>query len=96
MGRSADLTKDRRWAIFGLLLVSWIILIVVEAVLGLLLLPGRGLLAAINSPLFRIGFAPVISIVTTPLFAGGLASLYFELRSTKEGVGVEALASVFD
>jgi len=96
MGRSAELTKGRRWAIFGLLVVCWLILIAVEAVVGIILLPGRNFVAALNAPLFQIAFAPLLAIVTTPLFAGGLASLYFELRSTKEGVGVETLASVFD
>ena len=96
MGRSADLTKGRRWAIFGLFAVVVLIVIVVEALIAAVILPGGNFLRNLNAPLFVIVAAPLISVITTPLFVAGLASLYFELRSTREGVGVEQLASVFD
>jgi hypothetical protein len=96
MGRSAELTKGNRWSIFGVIIVSVLILLAIELVIGLVITPGIGFTQAINAPTFQLIAAPVLSLVVTPLFAAGVASLYFELRSTKEGVGVEALASVFD
>jgi len=96
MGRSAELTKGNRWSIFGLLIVSSLILIAIELAVGLAMAPGIAFAQALNTPGFQIIAAPILSLVITPLFSAGVASLYFELRSTKEGVGVEALASVFD
>jgi len=96
MGRSAELTKGNRWSIFGLLIVTFLIMIAIELVVGLVVAPGVALAGALNSTAFQLIAAPVLSLVVTPLFAAGIASLYFELRSTKEGVGVDQLASVFD
>lgn len=96
MGRSAELTKGNRWSIFGLLVVAVLIMLAVELAVGLVVAPGVALAGALNSTAFQLIVAPVLSLVVTPLFAAGIASLYFELRSTKEGVGVEQLASVFD
>lgn len=96
MGRSAELTKGSRWSIFGLGLVVFIILILIEFLVAAIVLPGAGFVQAVNMPLFRYAIAPLISVITVPLSAAGTAALYFELRSTKEGVGVDQLASVFD
>jgi hypothetical protein len=96
MGRSAELTKGRRWSIFGLGLVVIIIVLLVEALVAAIVLPGGNVIRDLNVPLFQYLVAPLISVVTTPLAMAGSASLYFELRSTREGIGVEALASVFD
>jgi hypothetical protein len=97
MGRSAELTKGRRWSIFGLLLIVVILIWILEfALIAVFIRPAAGLVSGMSSPLFRVLFAPIIGLITTPLFSAGYASLYYELRSTREGVGVEALASVFD
>jgi hypothetical protein len=39
--------------------------------------------------------ASVLRIITTIISTVGIASLYYELRSSKEGIGPEQLASVF-
>ena len=39
---------------------------------------------------------PLVNIVSTVIASAGVASLYYELRTAKEGVGAEDLASVFD
>ena len=39
---------------------------------------------------------PLIATVTTLVSTAGVATLYSELRGSREGVGPEALASVFD
>ncbi len=98
-GRSADLTRGNRWAIFGLaviyLLIVWIIDAVAIAVTGGLsfatLAQGQSGFNGVEWVLLT-----VLQVVQSLIGAAGLASIYFELRSTKEGVGVESLASVFD
>jgi len=97
MGRSADLTKGRRWSIFGLMLIVLILIWILEfALIAIFIRPAAGFVSGMNTTLFRVLFAPIIGLITTPIFSSGYASLYYELRSTREGVGVEALASVFD
>jgi hypothetical protein len=97
MGRSADLTRNHRWAIFGLVLIYTIATGVVRQALS------SAVQAAVAtdpfSPQFLIGqlitSAP-LQIVVSVISAAGVASIYYELRSAKEGIGPEALAAVFD
>ena len=102
--RSADLTRHHRGAIFGLfmafVLLSWILSAVVFAVGGGLNGAYSGQFA-IGTQIMAGNFAPaVVSVVSQTvqgvLGAAGLASLYYELRLIKEGIGPESLASVFD
>jgi len=39
---------------------------------------------------------PLVTAATTLVAAVGVASIYYELRSAREGIGPEALAAVFD
>jgi hypothetical protein len=92
MGRSAQLTKNRRWAIFGLFLVFGLISMILEWVL----------VAAAGGPisLFQPGktrlawtlMSPIIQLFVFPIASVGLAALYVELRG---GTGVQATAEVF-
>jgi hypothetical protein len=95
-GRSSELTKGHRWAILGLAVVLWLISIVLGLAIlpfqSALVLPGEGVLAM--APLLVINGA--VSVITTTLAAAGTASVYYELRSIKEGIGPEQLAAVFD
>jgi hypothetical protein len=93
--RSAALTRDHRWSIFLLGLALWIL----TTIFSMVTLAVAGIVSAAGwlSAGWAIGIAqcitnPIVSIIT----AVGVASLYFELRSVKEGVGVEELAAVFD
>lgn len=102
MGRSAELSKGHRWAIFGLVLLYLVLAYGVQIVLGLILgatgqasdalqvfdVLGTGLVFAIATAVT----AALLSLVSTL----GAASLYFELRRVKEGVGVDELAKVFE
>jgi len=94
--RSADLTRGSRWPILGLfvayLLTAWVI-----DVLGVMITHGFNI-ASMSS-----GFNPaewilmtIAQVVQSLIGAAGIASLYYELRSTREGVGAQQLASVFD
>ena len=93
--RSAELTRGHRWSIFGLLVVYFIVAIVVSLI-------ARPLLVGVSAAHIG-GIAPLYFIVdgvirtfTTVISATGVACLYYELRSSKEGIGPDQLASVFE
>jgi hypothetical protein len=94
--RSADLTKGHRWSVLGLLAIyvamSWIVSLV-GAGIGLAL-SGFGATGVHALPLMI--FNTLVNIITGVGASVGAASLYYELRTAKEGVGAEDLASVFD
>jgi hypothetical protein len=111
MSRSSTLTENNRWAILGLVvifgIVTALITMVVTFVLGgVLAVLGSGSFSGdvgmlgieTASPLVWI--STVISIVADALGAmigaAGVASLYYELRTNKEGASSDELAKVFD
>jgi hypothetical protein len=105
--RSGDLTRGRRWPIFGLLLIYvlavWILGIAVMAAFAPFAL-AKGLNASNGSVenvmrsinVAQLVASPLLATITTLISTTGGAVLYFELRGSREGVGPEALASVFD
>jgi hypothetical protein len=104
--RSAELTRNNRAAIFALIIAFFVAVFIVQTVLnaagqiglgfgGAALLPGgapdlRGFVAV------QSVMAVVLQVAVSSLASAGLASIYFELRQAKEGVGAEQLAAVFD
>jgi hypothetical protein len=96
LGRSAELTRGRRWAVFGLLFLVWVAVLIV----GQLAQAVFGLIAPVADPavqtLRQLPLSGVIGLVVSVVTASGYAALYYELRSAREGVGPEALAAVFD
>jgi hypothetical protein len=95
-GRSAELTRGHRWAILGLVIVVGLI----SMILGFATLPFQSALAqpgagfAAMAPAMLI--QGIVNVISTTIGATGTASVYYELRSIKEGIGPEQLASVFD
>lgn len=96
MRRSRELTRNHRGALLLLFVLYWV---------------GLGVLTAVTAPLFALGalmsagmadlsaslvVRPVLQAAGALIGAAGVASIYFELRTIKEGVGVEALAAAFD
>ena len=103
--RSRDLTRGRRWAIFGLCVIYVIALWIVEALIMAAAMPfilSKGLpttgmeagFTAVNAATMIA--SALIATITTLISPAGGATLYSELRGTREGVGPEAMASVFD
>lgn len=106
MQRSRDLTRGHRWAIFGLFVVYVILSMILGMVVG-----GVGAAAGFSA-MQNLGAAaapdmtPVLVVSTfisslvngaqSMLVAAGVASIYYELRATKEGAAPQDLASVFD
>jgi hypothetical protein len=94
LGRSAVLTKGKRWTIFLLFLIIWVLLAVIElAFVGLL---GGFQGAAAVSPLRLLIVAPVFNILVGVIGPVIPAVLYHHLRIARDGVASETLAQVFD
>jgi hypothetical protein len=97
LGRSAELTRGSRWPIFGLMVIFWICAWVAGMV-GSSVLFGSFLGGQPDPTLMAVGLvvSAVVSALVSMVGAVGVASIYYELRSMKDGLGVEQLASVFD
>jgi hypothetical protein len=97
LSRSAELTRGHRWPIFGLVLTFWMIAYVVglavRAVTGFGFLPGSHTVIPGNVD-YWVGMA-LVSALIAPIYAVGIASIYYELRTIKEGAGSQHLAEVF-
>ena len=92
--RSRALTRNNRWRIFALLFVYMITVWVLELVIASL----TGGFAPTNMGLIVLRglMGLVVSFVGGMVTTTGIATLYFELRRIKEGVGPSELAAVFD
>lgn len=90
LSRSAELTKGSRWYVFGLLVLLLIFSSVVSAAAGLLNF-GDPLVSVIPFAATNAVVAAVYGLV----IAAMLASLYYELRTVKEGATTDSLASIF-
>ncbi len=88
-GRSRALTKGSRWKIFGLLLVCWIVILILQAPTGLLT-------AAAQTPTsLSVLITTAVSIVTTMVLCTIQAAIYVELRDVKEGAAPSDLETIF-
>jgi len=98
--RSLALTRGHRWAMFGLIVLFYIVLMLVAIVLALIMTGSIGLMAIAEAQSGGgIAYAVINALVQTVLSLVatlGVAVIYFELRRIKEGVDVTGLASVFD
>jgi hypothetical protein len=96
MARSAELTRGHRWPIFGLVLIflvgSGLVQGVVLGVLGAVAATSANAGEIVSQMVLQ----PLVSTITGLVGAVGVASIYYELRSAREGIGPEALAAVFD
>ncbi len=93
--RSAALTRNHRGSIFGLFVVYWLVLTVLAALVGVLTV-GLGMTASGGRSIAAVIPTAILSGVIGLVGATGIASIYYELRNIKEGIGPDALASVFD
>lgn len=95
--RSADLTRGCRWPILGLVvaygLVAWVI-----DVVGVVASHGFSVASLTAGGLNPIELVvlTVVQVAQALIGAAGIASIYYELRTNKEGVSAHQLASVFD
>ena len=90
LARSARLTKCRRWAVFGLIIIASVISIVVNVSFEFL----SELLAIRESMVDSIDY--LMGATSTAYFAVLTTNLYYDLRREKEGVNSGELARIFD
>jgi len=99
--RSGDLTRNNRWAVFGLLIAYAVVVWVISAISG-------GIMFAINGGLSGLSnavnygasipmaiFVALIGTIFGAISAAGIAVLYYELRLAKEGVAPQAIYETF-
>jgi hypothetical protein len=90
-GRSRELTRGRRWHIFGLLVIvgiaMWVAGIVIEFVVP-------------SDPTAAFGAATIVQYILQSLITAYSAVLaavgYYYLRAEKEGIDVNEIARIFD
>ena len=100
-GRSATLTRGNRWRIFGLALITYVVVLVMSLVL--LQLSGinafaqpdaASIQAAALTPVALI-LNLVTNVLTSVISSTGIAVLYVELRRNHEGGGAKWLSEIF-
>ncbi|HXQ10402.1 MAG TPA: hypothetical protein VN805_05310 [Caulobacteraceae bacterium] len=96
MQRSADLTRGHRWPIFGLMVIFVLGSGLVQGVAAAATAPLVAASATTGQVVSQVVIQPLATTLTALVAAVGVASIYFELRSAREGIGPEALAAVFD
>lgn len=94
--RSSALTKGHRWPIFGMLVIFYVGVYVLNIVLNPLFGLSFMTTSIVGLPVVYVVFQTLVRIATAVVGATGSAAIYYELRVAKEGVGPEQLASVFD
>lgn len=100
MGRSAELSKGSRWAIFGLFLLYILLSIAIQ--FGAMMIIGVSALepevvTGLEGMGLIVGIVTAVSTAIVTLISSvGAAAIYFELRRVTEGMGISDIAAVFD
>jgi len=97
--RSRELTRGHRWAIFALAVVYLIVVGIIQSVVGQIMIG-----PAVANASYLAAAAKLPNLLATDLIGTlakiissvGVAAIYYELRSIKEGAIPSALAEVFD
>jgi hypothetical protein len=97
--RSAELTRDSRWRIFWLSLIYVVVVLLIQS--AITFLSDRlalGLDGGLSSTGVWISYGVTLlySTLNAMIGAAGVAALYFELRTMKEGASSDELAKVFE
>lgn len=90
--RSFDLTKGNRWLVFGILFILWLMRFVVNWLLQTGLIR-RGSISTFST--YTI-VSLVVTVIFSALEATTVCVAYYHLRSTKEAIDADQIASVFD
>jgi len=90
LGRSIELTKNYRWPILGTLILLYLVILVLNLILGLFSVALFSI-----PPIIGIIVYSAIGAVGSALLSIGFVLIYARLRELKEGVSVDTLAEVF-
>ena len=96
LGRSRELTKGFRWPVFGLFVIYMIVATVISGTVTGISVATGGAMNGTGNPVVTMIFTPLIAIIQSIIGSAGIAALYYELRTAKEGVGTDELAGFFD
>ena len=93
LSRSRELTKGARWKILALILVGFVAIIIVSALFGIF----AGLLMAVTGTVSKLAVIPTMigQTLGSAFMVVVIASLFLELRSSKEGPATDALSDIF-
>lgn len=91
LSRSIELTKEYRWPILGALVLLYLVVIVLNLVLGFFAAP----LFSIAGTIFGIVVYAAVGAIGTAIISIGFVLIYARLREVKEGVNVDSLVEVF-
>lgn len=95
LGRSFKLVRGRWWPTFGILIVAYLLILVVQIALGALVaaaILGGGTDSVAAGALLSSLVNTIAYVVTTPLLAAVIAVMYFDLRVRKEGLDLALLS----
>lgn len=93
--RSRDLTRGSRWLIFAIIVVYFIVAMILGMVVAGVGIASTGIGTGTTS-LAALIITPIVNVVSAVLSSAGVAAIYYELRTSKEGVSPDQLASAFD
>jgi hypothetical protein len=91
LSRSRELTRGRRWRVFGTIIIP----ILISMATTWLLIGIFGGLRVIGSPTFQL-VSWAVHAIEQAFSVCVFATLYYYLRREKEGVDIEQVAAVFD
>jgi hypothetical protein len=94
-GRSATLTRGHRWSVFGLMIIYFLASAAISFGLGLIV-GAAGAAGGAGTNTISLIAESLGRLIASVILSVGTASIYYELRSNKEGIGPEQLAAVFD
>jgi hypothetical protein len=95
MSRSSDLTRGHRWAILGILVITYmgtgIVSVTAQSLTG-----GAIIASGSSQSWLELLVGGLTGAITAMIVTTVVVSLYYELRGNKEGILPEQIASVFD
>ncbi len=98
LDRSRDLTRNHRWVILGMWAIYGLASMVFGAVIAGV---GGGFAGALSrapmaTPLISIVLTPVLQAIFSIIGSAGIAAIYVELRTIKDGGDKQTIAAIFD
>lgn len=95
--RSAELTKGNRWKVFALVIITYVVSMLLEFLVGFVIGFGGAIAGEAGSVNILAAVATIVAQVFSITWGAVLVAMaYFELRRVKEGIGLEQIAAVFD
>jgi hypothetical protein len=90
--RSSSLTEGRRWRVFGVIVVSWIVIMAITMGIAFAMVGAMG--TQNMAPVFIVMW--IVGAVLQAYMSSLSGVLYTFLRRDKEGADIESIARVFD